>query len=243
MDFNQAITNLSDKKRSELFELAEVLIGGKFTIEYVEPDNRDFSQRFVSHNGSPISSSSTGVRLFVYLIAVTLNERFHTLFIDEPEMGLNPGVQTRLKILLTDTELRRKYYSHVQTFVTATHSHIFIDRKIPSRNLIVMNRELNEQKYLALRLLREQSEMYDTVFSLLGNAMETVFLPSCIIYVEGPSDQVSFRHVLKLHFGSRNISVSYTRIKGGIVESVAQLSRSLGGLSSSPYREYLFCGA
>jgi hypothetical protein len=50
----QIITSLGDDQRNRLFQLANDLIGMEFTVELTDPDNSDFSPRYVAVDGEPL---------------------------------------------------------------------------------------------------------------------------------------------------------------------------------------------
>ena len=66
-----------------------------------------------------------------------MDERFTSILIDEPELGLSPKVQTALSTFFQDQEERKKYFPHLERVYLATHSHLFLARSDIMSNYVV----------------------------------------------------------------------------------------------------------
>jgi predicted ATPase len=127
IDLNRIILGLSDSQRSSFFELCGRLIGSSFSLQRVQPDN-ELSVRYIDVGGQNLSVASTGTRLLMTILGICMDDRFKTLLIDEPELGLSPRVQSALVAFLQDPVERPKYFPHLKQVLLATHSHLFLHR-------------------------------------------------------------------------------------------------------------------
>jgi hypothetical protein len=164
-----------------------------------------------------------------------MDPRFSTLLIDEPELGLSPRVQGAFANFLQSPEYRRKYFPHLANVYLATHSHIFLDRTNPKNNFIVAR----EEQRLWVSQVNSVSELHQLQFNLLGNELETMFLPSAIVIVEGKTDLKYLERVIELKHPNRRITVLSGQ---GDVKSRAYAIREIlgGDLQKSPFRDRLF---
>jgi len=231
----QILVNLKDKKRNDLFELCESLIGNKFSLQRTDPENT-FSPFYVDMDGENLRYGSSGTRLLLTLLGTILNERFTILLIDEPEIGLNPGVQSGLARFIYDSELRNKYCPHLKQIYIATHSHIFLDRRLFSNNFIVKK----ARNLISIRQVKSIGDLQQLQFNLLGNELESVFLPSAIIIVEGDSDVSFITKLLQAHIPERSIAVVRGGGDGEIQKRLNFLKEAFGHLGSSPYHDRVF---
>jgi predicted ATP-dependent endonuclease of OLD family len=77
INLQQAIAELTDKKREKLSEIVELLLGSRLEIKYTVPDN-DMSQKFISVGGHNISYTSSGFRLITTLVTSLLDSDYDT---------------------------------------------------------------------------------------------------------------------------------------------------------------------
>ena len=87
IDLNKIIIGLNNTRRNALFSLCGELIGSKFLLKRVDEDN-DLSVSYIDVDGQNLSVSSTGTRLLMTVLGICMDERFTTILIDEPELGL-----------------------------------------------------------------------------------------------------------------------------------------------------------
>lgn len=99
--FNAAtgITGLTDAKRAVLMSTFQELFSSKIEVKAEDPNN-EFSNRYISVDGDSLSVTSSRTRLFLSLLAALMDNRFSTVAIDEPELGLSPTLQRKLSEIL-----------------------------------------------------------------------------------------------------------------------------------------------
>jgi len=174
-DLSRIIIGLSDDRRNKLFALCGQLLGNEFTLKKVDGQN-DLSPRYIDMDGQNLSVGSTGTRLLMTVLGLCMDERFTSILIDEPELGLSPKIQTALSTFLQDQEERRRYFPHLKRVYLATHSHLFLARSDITSNYLVTK----DGKRINLNRVQDISEFHRLQFNLLGNAFESMFFPSAI---------------------------------------------------------------
>lgn len=232
INLQQAIAELSDKKRETLSEIVELLLGNKLEIKYTVPDN-DMSQKFISVGGHNISFTSSGFRLITTLVTSLLDDDYDTFLIDEPELGISPEAQGILADFLFDKDHRKKYFPHIRTLVLATHSTVFLDRHRIDNNYTVEK----EGDQIAVSRVQTQQGFNRIHFFLLGNRFETLYLPSLIVLVEGKSDHAFITEVLSQKFPDAQFSVISANSDSRIKEVLNTAKNLLTDIQKSPYRD------
>jgi predicted ATP-dependent endonuclease of OLD family len=233
IDLNRIIVGLSDHQRVSLFELCGRLIGASFSLERVQPDN-ELSMRYIDVDGQNLSVASTGTRLLMTILGICMDDRFETLLIDEPELGLSPRVQNELAAFLQDPSERLNFFPHLKQVILATHSHLFLHRNDLTSNYAASK----DGSHITLSRVQTISDFHRLQFNLLGNSLEGLFLPSSIVFVEGETDQLYLERVLTLRFPARNVVV--VQSGGNPKRKLYSLKETLGDLQKSPLRDRLF---
>lgn len=233
IDLNRIVIGLSDSKRLSLFALCGALIGSRFELKRVQEDN-ELSVRYIDVDGQNLSVASTGTRLLMTILGICMDDRFKTLLIDEPELGLSPKVQRALASFFQDETERKKEFPHLKQVILATHSQLFLNTGDLGCNYVV------SKQATLIRLTRVASitDLHRLQFNLLGNSLEGLFLPSAVIYVEGETDQRYLDRIAGYRFPERNVVL--VRSGGDPKKKVAALRESLGDLQRSPLRSRLF---
>ena len=235
IDLNRIIVGLSDRQRDSLFELCGRLIGSTFSLKKLDPDN-ELSVRYIDVDGLNLSVASTGTRLLMTVLGICMDDRFKTLLIDEPELGLSPRVQRALADFLHDPDERGKYFPHLRQVVLATHSNLFLNRRDLAGNFVVAKSGTS----VSLNPISSVAEYHKLQFNLLGNSLDNLFFPAAIVYAEGPTDQKYLDRVLAQRFPGRNIVVVSAGSDSEIKRRVFGLQESLGSLQTSPLRGRVF---
>lgn len=220
---------------TRLWEICTEMIGEKFSLEKVDAE-RELSPYYVDIGGKNLAYASTGTRLLLMLVAACLDENCSVFLIDEPEIGLSPKMQTALAKFLLDIKLRTQYFPHIKQLFVATHSHIFLDRTDISNNFTVQKTE----DIVKVTQVDSISNFHDLQFNMLGNDLQTLFLPEVIIIVEGISDNVYIQKIFSLHYPDKRISVVKSEGEGNIKEKLYVIDTMLGGLMKSPYKTRIF---
>ncbi len=225
-----AITRLKDKQRSLLFSTFSELFGQAASVASEDPLN-EFANRYVSIDGDSLSVTSSGTRLFLGILAALMDDRFSTVAIDEPELGLSPPLQRRLAdIIIGARPLKEKLFPHKPNILLSTHSHHFLDKARPSNNWVV-EREGNN---ITARQCSGLAELHDIQFRLLGNDLGSLFLPDVVYFVEGETDKKYLEKVISLHYPK--LRVAALACSGEIASRLHSWAVSLGDMATSPYR-------
>jgi predicted ATPase len=232
-DLSRIIIGLSDKRRSELFKLCGELIDNQFSLKKVDEEN-DLSPRYIDMDGQNLSVGSTGTRLLMTILGLCMDDRFTSILIDEPELGLSPKVQTALSTFLQDQEERKKHFPHLQRVYLATHSHLFLARADITSNYVVTK----DGKCIKLTRVQDINDFHRLQFNMLGNALESMFFPSAILVVEGKTDQGYIDRVTQLRFRGRRVTVLHGA--GDVKKKIYSLHEAFGEFEKSPYRSRLF---
>ena len=233
LDLNSIIVGLSNQRRNALFDLCSQLLGNHFELKKVDEDN-DLSNRYIDMDGQNLSVGSTGTRLLMTILGICMDDRYSTILIDEPELGLSPRVQQTFAAFLQDTTERNKYFPHINRVFLATHSHLFLARNEITNNFVVAK----NGKAISLTQISTLSEFHRLQFNLLGNSLEAMFFPSAIIVVEGKTDHEYLERLLQLRFPGRRVTVIPSG--GDVKRKVSGLREAFGDLARSPFRDRLF---
>lgn len=235
VNLQQAIAELSDAQRATLIEIIRILLGVTLEIRHTV-DGNTMSQQYISVAGHNISYTSSGFRLIATLVTSLLDTGYDTYLIDEPELGISPEAQGVLADFLFDRAHREKYFPHIKTLVFATHSTVFLDRRVIPNNYTV--EKIGDE--ISIRPVSSLSELNRVHFFLLGNRFETLYLPSVIVLVEGKCDHRFIERCLALRFPSAQISVISANSDSRIKEVLTIARGLLTDLQRSPYRDRIF---
>jgi predicted ATPase len=232
-DLARILTSLSDKRRKDLFDLCGALIGSSFSMKKVEEDN-ELSPRYIDMDGQNLSVGSTGTRLLMTILGICMDDRFRTILIDEPELGLSPRVQSALSIFLQDEVERRKYFPHLDKIFVSTHSQLFLSRSDMTSNYVISK----EGPRVSLTKVQNINDFHRLQFNLLGNSLESLYFPSAIVVVEGKTDYAYLDRIINTRFNGRRVTVIQSG--GDVKKKVYALRESFGDLERSPFRARLF---
>lgn len=232
-DLSKIIIGLTDVRRAALFALCGELIGNRFTMKKVDEEN-DLSPRYIDMDGQNLSVGSTGSRLLMTLLGLCMDDRFSSILIDEPELGLSPRVQQALSNFFQNSEEREKYFPHLKRVYIATHSHIFLARRDITSNYVVVK----DGKRIQLNRIQDINSFHRLQFNLLGNDLESMFFPSAIVVVEGKTDHSYIDRVIQLRMPDRRVAVIHAG--GDIKRKIYGLREAFGDLEKSPFRSRLF---
>jgi predicted ATPase len=232
-DLSRIIMGLSDKRRSDLFSLCGELIGNTFSLKKVDAEN-DLSPRYIDMDGQNLSVGSTGTRLLMTILGLCMDDRFTSMLIDEPELGLSPKVQGALSKFFQDQDARKKYFPHLERVYLATHSHLFLARSDITSNYVVGK----DGKRISLTRVQDIGDFHRLQFNLLGNAFETMFFPSAIVVVEGKTDHAYLDRVSQFNFPGRRVTVIPG--SGDVKKKVYGLREAFGEFDKSPFRSRIF---
>lgn len=231
-NIQQAIAELSNEGRDNLFDMVEGVMGAKLTLALADPDN-SMSQRYVSADGHNFAFASSGTRLIVSILASLLDSDFSHFLIDEPELGVSPESQSKLVEFILNADNRRKYFPHISNLVFATHSTIFLNRVEISKNYTVRK----DGDVIRLERLASLADFNRIHFSLLGNSLQKLFLPNLILFVEGPSEETFLSRALQIRYPSMSFSIINATGDAEMKRYAHMLSQIFPDLQNSPYRD------
>lgn len=235
LNLQQAIANLNDDTRNVLFKIMEDLLGSKMIMQYTVPENT-MSQKYISVDGHNISFTSSGYRLIATLVTSLLDEEYDTYLIDEPELGISPEAQGIFADFIFNPDIRKKYFSHIKTIVLATHSTVFLDRRNIKNNYFV---EKNGD-YIGISKVSTVSEINKIHFFLLGNRLESLYMPSAIVIVEGKCDYKYIERVLQVRYPDYRFSIIQANGDSRIRDVFNVTKNLFGDIQKSPYKERIF---
>ena len=235
LKLDQILTGLKDRQRAKLFSTAFSLLGNTFKMVRTDFEN-EFSPFIVSMDGENLRYGSSGTRLLLTLLGTLLDDRFSTILLDEPEIGLSPGIQARLARFLYDANERAAFCPHLKRLFVATHSHNFLDRSTYSNNFLVTK----NGKDISLRAVGSITDLHQLQFNMLGNELESLFLPSAIVIVEGDSDVTYLNKVLELHLPGVRVAMVCAHGEGEVRSKLNFFKEAFGDVASSLYRSRLF---
>ena len=231
LNLQQAIAELSDKERETLSEIVKLLLGTDLEILHTLATN-SMSQKYISCGGHNISFTSSGFRLITTLVTSLLDTDYDTFFIDEPELGISPEAQGILADFLFDRAHRAKYFAHIKTLVFATHSTLFLDRRHIGNNYSVT--KIGDA--IDIIPTTDITDFNNIHFFLLGNRLESLYLPACIIMTEGKTDHAFISRVLEILYPRTQFSIINAGSDGRMKEIVSVAGNLLTDLQKSPYR-------
>jgi hypothetical protein len=232
-DLGRILQGLKDARRDQLFEICGALIGSTFSLQKVEAGN-DLSPRYIDMDGQNLSVGSTGTRLLMTVLGLCMDDRFNTILIDEPELGLSPRVQAALSDFFQNPVQRAKYFPHLKRVFVASHSNLFLARADITSNYIV----IKEGKRISLNRVQTIQEFHKLQFNLLGNTLESMFFPSAIVIVEGKTDFAYLDRVIGTRLAGRRVTVVSSG--GDVKKRVYSLKETLGDFERSPFRSRVF---
>ncbi len=231
LNLQQAIAELSDSQRETLFEIIEKLLNSKLEILHTVPENK-MSQTYISCDNHNISYTSSGFRLITTLITSLLDSDYDTFLIDEPELGISPEAQGVLADFIFNSDNRKKYFPHIKHLILATHSTIFLDRQ-NIKNNYSMAKNGNEIQIKATETISDFNNIH---FFLLGNRLEHLYLPSCIVLTEGKTDHEYLSKILHFKFPSAQLSIINANSDSRMKEVMSIAATLFTDLQKSPYR-------
>lgn len=234
VNFSQIFSRLKDPVRIKLLETCRSLLGFEFTIQREDPENT-FSRQYLTVDNVRLPLTSSGVRLLLVLLCACYYPEFEYILIDEPELGLSPNLQGNLADLLSNPIFRKEHFPHLRHIFVATHSHLFLNRLQIGSNAILSRIGNNVQ----LRAVTSIQELHKLQFDLLGNRLESMYMPAAIVLVEGPTDRDFIDAVIRSKYPDRRVAIVNAEGDGGINSKLRTFKEAFGDLRASPYHNRL----
>lgn len=144
--------------------------------------------RTLSLDGVSVTVQGSGLRSILPVMAALKDQSIRYIFIDEPEGSLEPELQKALREMFYEASVEK-------TIVVTTHSHLFLNRKDKTSNLIV---DVVDD-HVRIKQVATKFDLQDLTFRLLGASPEDIFFPRNYLIVEGASDQELVNKVLELN--------------------------------------------
>ena len=116
---------------------------------------------------------------------------------------MSPRIQAALARFLYDQGQRQQFCPHLRQIHIATHSHLFLDRGIFSNNHIVAK----ARNVVSISQVGSVGDFHQLQFNMLGNELESMFLPSAIVIVEGDSNATFMNKVVQMHIPNRRVAI------------------------------------
>jgi hypothetical protein len=112
----------------------------------------------------------------------------------------------------------------------ATHSNLFLDKKITTNNYQISS----DENSIHLKQIATNSELVTTSFNLLGGSPADIFFPTNILLVEGRSDKIFLEKLVSLLWPNSSLSVHFaegvTKMDAAI-PAIEQMLKSLSYMS------------
>ena len=232
INLQQAIAEFDDDTRTVFFKLMKELLDVEIEIAKAD-ENNEMSQPYLSCGGHNLSFTSSGTRLIASILTCLLDKEYKVILIDEPELGISPESQGTLADFLFNKESRKKYFPHIETLIFATHSTVFLDRRRITNNYMVSK----DGDTIDVSAVKNQQDLNNIHFFLLGNRFETLYLPTGVFIVEGKCEEVYFKRLLELESPDAVFSVIQARDDSRISEVISMASGFFSDLQKSPYRD------
>lgn len=165
--------------------------------------------RISNETEQSIPNIGDGIQQIVTILFSAFTEQEPCLlFIEEPELFLHPGFQTRLLQCFEKQEL-----AHVQVFAT-THSNHLLNLTIDRANTAIFqvrkecppDHDEAIPSFTVERLTDERRE----VLAELGVARSSLLLSNCSILVEGPTDRRYFQRFLEIYIAEKKETDGFT---------------------------------
>ena len=183
----QELFNLNDGDRNQIINYYNKYFPDKAVIERENIDNTASAQ-ILKMNGFSITKQGSGARAILEILVKIFDPNIELICIDEPELALEPKLQKKLYQAIQKVSKSKK-------IVIATHSHHFLDRDVISNNYVCKRNRLNK---ITVTRVRNEVEIRNIIFKLLGSDLSDISLPNKLIIVEGVSDVAFIQKVLIL---------------------------------------------
>lgn len=232
VNFANIVQEMKDDEREDFFETCKSIIGLDIELKQVDEENK-LSPYRISIEGRSLSLASTGIRLFLLIMASLYDRSISYLLIDEPELGLSPPLQEKLSNLFSDKNYFSKTFPHLKQIIIASHSNLFLS-KIVTNNFSVKR----ENEEIFLTKCESFADFHRLQFNLLGNNLESMHFPSAILIVEGKTDFSYIDAVIRLKLPNNRITVIESC--GNVKTKVHDLKKLFHPFEKSPMRSRIF---
>jgi predicted ATPase len=152
-----------------------------------------------------LRESGTGIGQVLAMLYVVLTSDFpRTIVIDEPQSFLHPGAVRKLFDVL------RTAARHEHQYVVTTHSPTVITAAEP-RRLLLVRKEGAESVIEAIDASEAQATR--RFLEEIGAAWGDAFGAEAVLWVEGPTEQACFPHILERLLGRRLFGIAIVGVR------------------------------
>lgn len=186
----------SQSQRKLISDFETFLSKNFFNTHVTLTPNIDDDVLYISLDGEedkPIYDLGDGLQNIIIstFVLFKYSDSCKILVLEEPEMTMHPGMQRKLIEVL----LSAKEAEGVQLFIT-THSNHFLDLTYDySEEVSIYSVEKKKENEFLVRDLSRNKE----ILEIMGIRNSSVFLANCVIWVEGISDWLLLKPIMKLH--------------------------------------------
>lgn len=209
MDSNYLIKQLSDlnnntekvierKSEFEKFLAEYVLFIDDIKVTYDDVNDQMIIERLGAKR--PIYEYGDGLFHLIMLVYMSYFGGPRVFFIDEPEIGLHPGLQKAFmqSILPLRTETSQQYF-------IVTHSNHFLDHAVNHNDVAIFKfREVQHANAKSQFEITKANWGEGSLIQELGISPSSAFLVNSTIWVEGITDRLFLGHLVKLDINERN---------------------------------------
>lgn len=208
---------------------------GELELKHLDDEN-EYSATVLTVDGRRISEQGSGSRTILGILVKLFDPNLTALFVDEPEISIEPQTQRKLLRLLKLVS-RGEAGIGAKKIYLGTHSHLFLDREHLANNYVVRK---GSDGMAVVKQVESEQELHQLVFQLLGNSPEDLFFPRNVIVVEGPSDQIFLSRLLHLR-ESKPIAVHFADGTPKIEEAAKAIDQMLKSTSYIPLYRNKMC--
>lgn len=173
--------------------------------------------------------SGSGLKHFIDILLKVTVSQANVILLDEPEMGLHPGLQRRFIDYLHQLAAKK----NIQIFM-ATHSPVLLNYAESISYYRVVNTRGNREVFPVNR------EAIHTLLSDMGLRPSDIFNQDICLLVEGASEIVFFEHIIRKLYAQEfeKISVGIIQYGGSAAEGI--ISGNIDISNIVPAQKYTF---
>ena len=206
--------NLNDKDREPIIDWYNKFFPNKIYEERKNLQNKA-SPMLLKINGFSMTKQGSGIRCTLEIFVKLFDPKIKVLCIDEPEMGLESGLQKFLYQAIKAKSSKNK------KIIISTHSHNFLDYKTITNNHISY-RDMDNK--IRINRVNNQDTFQHTIFQLLGNSLSDLLLPEKILILEGPSDNKFVTKILEL-LGKKGFKIHPAGGSGNTTDAIKAITQ------------------
>ncbi len=202
---------LGKRSDREIIRRFETFLGDHFfegqPITLIPKDDRNRVEiKLGSEADLDVAHLGDGLQhIILILFPVFIRQQPTILLLEEPELFLHPGLQTRLLDAFQDTR-----FNHVQLLAT-THSNHLINLAVDREKVAIfrirksVDQTDGQDEGNAIHSVSVLDGEDRSILSDLGVQKASVLLTNCVLFVEGPTDRLYYQRFLDLYTAANNL--------------------------------------